>query len=98
MGFGRSILFAALAAAGLPLFVGLLGPLLGHATALHFYLAGTAVAYLAAIAPTLRGAIAAGALAAVLGAVLLALPLRLPALAVGLAVVISACRSGWLYR
>ena len=98
MSFSRSLLFAALAGTGVPLFVAGLGPLLGHAFAMQIYLVGSAVAYAASMAPSPRRAAAAAALVATLGLLLLALPLRLPTLAAGAALAVAVCRSGFLHQ
>jgi hypothetical protein len=98
MTFSRSLVFAALAGTGVPLFVGGLGPLLGHAFAMQVYVVGTAVAYAAAMAPNLRRATFAAAVTSAAGSLLLLLPLGLPGLALGSALVVAVCRSGLLHR
>jgi hypothetical protein len=98
MTFSRSLVFAALAGTGVPLILGGLGPLLGHAFAMQLYLVGSAVAYAAAMAPNLRRATLAAAAAGTAGTLLLALPLGLPGLAVGSALVVALCRSGLLHQ
>lgn len=98
MSFARSLGFAALAAAGIPLFVAGLGPFLGHALALQLYLVSAGVAYAASMAPDLRRAFVAATLAAALGGFLLLLPLRLPAVAAGSALTLALVRSSYLYR
>jgi len=98
MSFSRSLLFAAIAGTGLPLFLGVLGPLLGHTFALQLYLVGSAVAYGVSMAPSLRSSLATGLVAGGLGLLLLALPLRLPSVALGSALILALCRSGLLHR
>ncbi|HEY5658738.1 MAG TPA: hypothetical protein VIY27_13195 [Myxococcota bacterium] len=96
--FGRSLLFAALAASGLFALEVLLVPPLRLATLVGGYAVGVAAAYVAAIAPRRAPALGAGSLALLLGAVLLMLPLSAAQTAVGAALVVSVCRSALLYR
>jgi hypothetical protein len=95
--FGRSLLFAALAAAGLLALEVLLVPLYFPAV-LACYMAAVAAAYVAAIAPHRASGLAAGALAALLGVVLLLLPLDIWQTALAAALVVAVCRSAILYR
>jgi len=97
-GFGRSLLFGALAAAGLPLAMGLAGPLLGAATALRLYLIGTAALYAVGLAGERTPRLAAAGLATLAGSALAALPLGLAGTAVGAAAIVAVCRSGLLWR
>ncbi len=95
--FGRSLLFAAIAAAGLLALAVALGPL--HLpSVLACYVAAVAAAYVVAIAPHRASGLAAGALAALLGVVLLLLPLDIGQTAFGAALVVAVCRSAILYR
>ena len=95
--FGRSLLFAALAAAGLLALEVLLVPLHFPAV-LACYVAAVAAAYVVAIAPDRASGLAAGALAALLGVALLLLPLDTGQMALGAALVVTVCRSAILYR
>ena len=98
MTFARSLGFAALAAAGVPLFVGVLGPMLGHNLALELYVIGMAVAYCAALAGTPRRAFVAAAMSAGLGLLTLILPLRLPGVVAAAALSVALVRSAFLHR
>jgi hypothetical protein len=95
--FAGSLLFAALAAAGLLALEVLLAPL-NLPSLLACYVVAVAAAYVAAIAPHRASGLAAGALAALLGVVLLLLPLDLGQVALGAALVVAVCRSAILYR
>lgn len=95
--FGRSLLFAAVAAAGSLALEALLAPRNLH-SALACYAVAVAVAYVAAIAPRRASGLAAAALAALLGVFLLLLPLDLGQTALGAALVVALCRSAILYR
>jgi hypothetical protein len=97
-GFGRSVVFAALAAALYPAFVLLAGPLLGPARALPVWIVGSVAFYVAWLAPRRSHALVAGALAAVLGALVLALAQGPRDVAVGAALVLGVCRSGLLHQ
>lgn len=98
MTFARSLGFAALAGAGVPLFAEGLGPLLGHAFALKLYVVSTGVSYLAVMAGNTRRAVAAAACAGAAGMLLLLLPLHLPALVTATALMIAVGRSAFLHR
>ena len=98
MTFARSLGFAALAGAGVPLVVGGLAPWLGHAPALHLYAVACGIAYAAAMAPSLRRAVATALCGAAVGLLLLLLPLRLPTLVLGVALAIALARSVFLHR
>jgi hypothetical protein len=95
--FGRSLVFAALAAAGMLALEVILAPLNPHSV-LACYAVAVAVAYVAAIAPQRASGLAAGALAALLGVALVLLPLDLGQTALGAALVVAVCRSAILYR
>ena len=97
-GFGRSLLFAALAAGAFPVFALLANPVLGRGTALSLYLLGIAVVYVAGLAPRRsRGLVAAG-IASALGVGVLLLAPSIGTIAAGAALVVGVCRSGVLYR
>jgi hypothetical protein len=99
-GFGRSIVFAALAAAASVPWLLLAGPAVGGRRALATYLVLVTATYVAGIAPSRRRALAAAALALGGGAAVLAVashPLA-PELALGLGVVLATVRSGVLFR
>lgn len=95
-GFGRSLLFGALAGAGLLAGLVLLAPAVPPRALLGLALPALAVLYVMGIAPSPRRGLAGGALAAVLAAPLLLLGPA--ASAVGAAAVVSLCRSAFLYR
>jgi hypothetical protein len=97
-GFGRSVAFAAVAGAGLPVAQALLAPALGVAGALRLTLVAVAVIYVAGLAPRARASGAAGLAGAAAGVVLLALPLGVHATAAGAAAWVALGRSGLLYR
>jgi hypothetical protein len=95
--FGGSLLFAALAAAGMLALEILLVPL--HLPAvLACYVAAVAATYVVAIAPHRASGLAVGALAALFEVVLLLLPLDFGQTALGAALVVAVCRSAILYR
>jgi len=91
--FTRSLVFAALAAAGWLPFVLVAGPLLGGRTALSLYLVVLSAAYVAAIG----GRAAVTAAAALAGAVLLAIARGPAGLVLGLGAVVAGLRSGLLW-
>ena len=95
--FGRSLVFAALAAAGMLALEVVLAPFHFHSIP-ACYTVAVVVAYVAAIAPQRTTGLAAGALAALLGLALLLLPLDLGQTALGAALVVAVCRSAVLYR
>jgi len=97
-GFGSSLVFAAVGAAGLALAALVLVPPLHLRTLVAVYAVAAASLYVMGIAPSRARGLAAGALASALGVGLLLLPLRLPGLLIGAALVVSLCRSGFLYR
>ena len=94
--FLASIVFAALAAAGL-LVVPLLAPWQLDTTT-RLYSVGIAALYLVGIAPSRRAALEAGAVSSGLGALLLLLPLQTGSTLLGAAGIIAVCRSTLLYR
>ncbi|MGH0033196.1 MAG: hypothetical protein ACQGVC_25675 [Myxococcota bacterium] len=97
-GFGRALVFGAVAAAALLLAGPLLAGIFGAVGALRVFAVGVAVAYLAGLGPDWRrGFVAAGA-AAALGALLLLLPFGIAWTAAGAAAIVAVCRSGLLYR
>ncbi len=97
-GFSRSLVFAAVAAAGWPAVWLLATPLLGTGAALSLYLTGVAAVYVFGIAPRpARGALA-GMAALALGAAVLVLARGPVEVAIGSALAIGAVRSGMLYR
>jgi len=97
-GFGRSLLFAAAAAAGLPVAVTFAAPWLGSASVLKLYLLAVAGCYAVGLGdrpgPRRRAAIAATAG----GAVVAALPLDLAGTALCAAALVAVCRSGLHHR
>ena len=96
--FGGSILFAAAAGAGLWVATAVLGPILGVSGVVSGYAVAASTLFAIGIAPTRRGAVAAGALASALGALLLLLPIGVHATVTGAAAIVAMCRSGLLYR
>ena len=96
--FARSIAFAAVGAAGLALAAAACVPPLHLRTLLATYAVVAAAVYVAGIAPTRTRGLAAGALASVLGVGVLALPLSLSGTLIGAGLVVSLCRSGFVYR
>jgi hypothetical protein len=97
-GFGRSALFAALAALGAFPWLTLTAPVLGTARALRLYLVLVTALYVAGLAREGRRSIAAAAGVAALGCVLLTMAHGLGELALGLAVLLGTARSAILYR
>lgn len=97
-GFGATLVFGAVASAGLLAGAWLLVPPLSGATFLGLYLVATVCAYATALAPDPRRGAASFALAAALGAAVLALAGRPSEVAIGAALVLAVCRSGFLYR
>ena len=96
--FARSLVFAAAGAAGLALAATVLVPPVHLRTLVGVYGVAAAALYVAGIAPSRARGLAVGALAATLGVGILLLPLRLPSLLIGAALIVSLCRSGFLYR
>ena len=97
-GFGRSLLFAALAAGAFPIFQLVASPVLGRAAALALYLLGIAALYAAGLAPRRSRAAAAFGIASALGACVFLLAPSAATVAGGAALTIGVCRSGVLYR
>jgi hypothetical protein len=97
-GFGRTLVFAALAALALPAAWLLLAPLLGARLALGVPLLVALALYVVGLAPDRRAAASAGVLAALLGAAVLALATTRGELALGAAAVLAVARSGLLFR
>jgi hypothetical protein len=96
--FSGTLIFAALAAAGLPAAWLGLGTLLGVGAALSLYFVGLGVAYASAIAPNAGSALRIGALGAALGGVVLCLAPTPGMAAAGAAGIVALARSGLLYR
>jgi hypothetical protein len=96
--FGRSAVFAALAAAGWLPWLVVVGPLTGARAALGLYLVGLTTAYLAGVAPRRASALRAALAAALAGALLVAVARATGELALGLGVVLGLGRSVVLYR
>ena len=96
--FGRSVGFAALAAAGAAVWLLGSSPLLGGRGALALYLVGVTAIYTAGLTPSLRRALATAMLVGTSGAGLAVMAPGLRELAIGLAVVLGVSRSGFLYR
>jgi hypothetical protein len=97
-GFGRSLVFAAVAAAGLLVLEPLLAPILGAGNALCLFAVGIVPVYLAGLAPSWRRGFVAAVAASVLGGVLLLLMLNPTLTVTGAAAIVAFCRSGILYR
>jgi len=97
-GFGRSLLFAALAAGAFPVFALLANPVVGRTSALSLYLLGIAVIYLAGLAPRRSRAVVAAAVAAALGIGVFLLAPNVGTVATGAALTLGVGRSGVLYR
>ena len=95
--FGRSLLFAALAAGGLPAARLLLDPIVGSALATHGYLVMVAGLYAMAIAPSHRRGVAGAGFVTLLGAAIVLAGARTPELALGLAGGVAVARSRLLY-
>jgi hypothetical protein len=96
--FSGTLVFAALAAVGLPAAVLVLGPGLGAQTAVSLYVVASACLYLVGCAPRRRWGLAAAIPAAGAGAVILLVAPRPEQAAVLSALMIAVCRSGLLYR
>lgn len=96
--FGRSLVFAAIAGAGVSLLLVLVPASMTGYLLLRAYLVGCAVVYAAGLATRPRDALLAAAAGAALGALLLLAPLGLTGLAVGGSAILAWLRSGLLYR
>jgi hypothetical protein len=90
--FTRSLAFAALAAAGLPVAVTFAGALFGAESAVRLYAIAAAGAYGIGLCPDRSRRVAALAFAAFAGAILALLPLDLSATAVGAAGIVAFVR------
>jgi hypothetical protein len=90
--FGRSLVFAALAAAGLPVAVTFGGPIFGGSAAARSYLIAAAGIYAIGLCPDRSRRAAALATAVLVGVILALLPLDLRATAVGAAGMIAFVR------
>jgi hypothetical protein len=91
-GFGRTLAFAALAAAGLPVAVTFAGPIFGAEGATRLYLIAAAGIYAVGLCADRSRRAAALALAAFAGTLLAVLPLDLRATAVGAAAIVALAR------
>jgi hypothetical protein len=96
--FARSLVFAAVAAAGYAPFSMLVSSRLDAGTALATYAVAAVAVYLVGLASTLRRGVGAALLAALLGAGVLAVTDSTREGVIGAALVLSLCRSGVLYR
>jgi len=90
--FGRSLVFAALAAAGLPVALTFAGALFGGEAAARLYLIGAASIYSIGLCADRSRRLAAFAFAALAGMVLALLPLDLRATAIGAAGIVAFVR------
>jgi hypothetical protein len=90
--FGRSLAFAALAAAGLPVAVTFAGALIGDGDAARLYLIAAAGIYAAGLCPDRSRRFAAFASAAFAGMILALLPLDLRHTAIGAAGIVAFAR------
>jgi hypothetical protein len=96
--FVRSALFAALAAAAYLPALALMGPLLGHRTAVGLCLVGLTTCYLAGLAPRSARHLGGALLVGILGLLLVAGGASLENLVLGLVAMLAAARSGLFYR
>jgi hypothetical protein len=90
--FARSLAFAALAAAGLPVAVTFAGALFGAEGAARLYAIGAAGVYAIGLCPDRSRRVGALTFAAFAGAILALLPLDLPATAIGAAGIVALVR------
>jgi hypothetical protein len=97
-GFGRSLAFAAIAAAGVVPWLLLARPFVGAHGALALYAIGVTALYVAGLAGATRRGLAAGALAAILASAVSLLTGSLAELAIGIALTMATLRSGLLFR
>ena len=97
-GFGRGIVFAAVAAGTWCPWYVLMSPVLGARTALALFLIATATIYVAGIGATRRASLTAAAAVAFCSVVLLTIAHTTAELALGLAVLVAAARSGFLHQ
>jgi len=96
--FSGTLVFAALAALGLPAAVLVLGPGLGGQTAVSLYVVASACLYLAGCAPRRRWGLAVAIPAAAAGGLILLVAPHPEQVALLSALMIAVCRSGFLYR
>ena len=97
-GFGRSLLFAALAAAGLPVAVTFGGPLVGAGASARLYLIAAACAYAAGLSAERSRRLAVLTVAVGAGTALALLPLGLGGSALGAAAIVAVGRSAIAQR
>ena len=97
-GFSRTVLFAALAAAGVTPWLVLAGPILGGSRSLAIYLVAAAALYLGGLAGGLRRRVATVAAAAVVGCGIALLSRSITEEVLGLAFLVATARSAFLYR
>jgi len=97
-GFGRSVGFAAIAAAGSAAWLLCVGPVLGGRRAFALWLVGLTATYVGGLAEHVRGRVGAAALTAAVGLGLLLVAPGNRELILGLAVVIAVARSVFLWR
>lgn len=95
-GFGRSLVFAAVAATATAAWLLVGAPVLGGRRALALWLVGLLVAYLAGLVPARRRALPVATLAGLAGLGLLALAPSMSALVLGLAALLGVARSVFL--
>ncbi|MEM7412609.1 MAG: hypothetical protein AAF430_20430 [Myxococcota bacterium] len=84
-GFGRALVFAAVAALGLPAAVTFLGPWIGEVTSVHVYVAAFAVAFVAGLVPDPPGRRAWVWVGAAVATALALLPIGTPTFALSMA-------------
>jgi len=96
--FGRSTIFAALAALVVSAWLPLAAPLFGGRLALMLYLAAVIAIYVTGLGPSRMRGLRAGLVTAVLGCGLVLVARTLGEVALGLAVLLAAARSGFFYR
>jgi hypothetical protein len=92
-GFGRSLVFAALAAGGLPVAVTFGAPLFGSATSVRLYLIAVAGLYAAGLSEERSRRLSALVMATGVGTLLALLPLGLAGTALGAAGIVAVGRS-----
>jgi hypothetical protein len=97
-GFGRSLVFAVVAAAGVPVATTFGAPLVGGAASVKLYLLAVAGVYVAGLGVERSRRVAAATLAALAGLVLACLPLGLAGTALGAAAIVAVGRSGIAWR
>jgi hypothetical protein len=97
-GFGRSLLFAALAAAAWPAFALLAGPGLGAERALRLYVVSAGALYAALLAPSAAAGARAGLVALAIGSGTALLDRSVAGAAAGAALALAVCRGAILFR